>query len=105
MPRSPLASPSVTCVICPRHHTVPTYPRSRADATVRIQPLASGYSSEVHGIITVAVSSPMQGAGGAPGRQPQGAAAGAGVGAGPLVLHYKALDSGIRCMVSTNTAT
>ena len=72
---------------------------------MRIQPLASGYSSEVHGIITVAVSSPMQGAGGAPGRQAQGAAAGAGVGAGPLVLHYKALDSGIRCTVSTNTAT
>ena len=80
------------------------FPCNRADATVCIQPLASGYSSEVHGIITIAVSSPLQGAaaGGDPGRASVRPSTAAAAAAGPLVLHYKALDSGIRCTVSTS---
>ena len=88
----------------------------RADATIRIQPLTSGYSSEVHGIITITVHSSLQGI--IPLSEQEGSQSSHGTrilsssigirenkasaaGTGTLVLHYKALDTGIRCTLSS----
>ena len=88
-----------------------------ADATIRIQPLTSGYSSEVHGIITITVHSSLQGT--IPSSEHEGSQSSHGTrtipcnsvgirdnkasatGNGTLVLHYKALDTGIRCTLSS----
>ena len=87
----------------------------RADATIRIQPLTSGYSSEVHGIITITVHSSLQGI--IPPSDPESQSSHgtrnipssigirenkvSAAGTGTLILHYKALDTGIRCTLSS----
>lgn len=79
------------------------YLRYRADAVVRIQPLTSGYSSEVHGIISVTVNSSLQGSrttstnASVVSKRDSGRNA---TNTDVLMLHYKALDTGIRCTLS-----
>jgi hypothetical protein len=65
------------------------YSRYRADVTVCVQPLVSGYSSEVHGVITIKSGGLMN--------QPSGIKAPSEC----ILLHFKALDSGVRCALST----
>ena len=83
------------------------YLRYRADVIVRIQPLTSGYSSEVHGIISVTVNSSLQGSNASSANATQGSSvvstresSRGGTNTDALVLHYKALDTGIRCTLS-----
>lgn len=81
----------------------------RCDVCVCVQALSSGYSSEVHGLFTVtqtATQSSSDASRRCIGKDTNNSAIGSVKSASAVqrqVVHYKALDSGVRCCLSNNT--
>ena len=82
---------------------------ARCDVCVCVQALSSGYSSDVHGFFTV-TQTPANCSSNTFSRNndsSRGATGSGKSGSGSAVqrqvVHYKALDSGVRCCLSNNT--